>query len=844
MRTVVAAAVACLSIVGLSVAQDVKAAIKTDISIPAGELGAALQILSEERRIHIIFVNEDVSRLSTQGASGALTNDELLKQLLNGTGLTYQYIDNETISVLPMPSAPVARPTTGVSNSSFSASDGSVYGRQADNGPKRFWQRFGFSQGETSSLSNNGAPSGPSSEAQNGGSESPSTLEEVIVTAQKRTERLRDVPISISVLSGEHLDKSTAQGVAEMLGGVPGVATTLSFQGGGTQVAVRGVAAAGAQFYGSSPIAYYLDTVPFGFVKSALAPDSNAYDLQRVEVLRGPQGTLYGASALNGVVRILTQDADLDQLEFKARTSASTTDAGGENFRGDMAVNVPLIVGKLAARAVVGYEDVSGWIDRPNDTDANDAELRNLRLKVNAQPLDDLSIGLSAWLSRSDFGAPSTGDKRNLHSSLRDESITTDYDAFGLKIGYAPAAFSITSMTSYLEYENISSLDLLPYVAAPLVLPTHLNSEVFTQEIVLQSMSEGVWRWSIGGIYRDARDRLWQNIAGVYPAPTDFSDDSESFAVFGEVSRLFLDGRVELTVGLRHFEDDVTQSENVRHTGDPSESLYRASSTFEADSPRVVVTWHSSDALTLYGSYAKGFRSGFNQNANAVVNAPNFPPLDADTLKNYELGAKGAVLDGRLSFDAAVYYIDWQDVQQPVTIDINGVPTSVLINGESASGMGVDFALTTQPFDGLELGINLGWNDLAVDADVFSSGAVLFDKGDRLNSSPEYTAGALANYGFALGGLEARFTASANYTSKQATRTIIGERQAVETADPILIARTAFSIETPSRWTATLFVDNINNERGTPVRPLALGVPEWAQRVRPRTTGVQLEYRF
>lgn len=189
-------------------------------------------------------------------------------------------------------------------------------------------------------------------------------LEEVIVTAQKRAERLQDVPIAISVLDGASLDNATVEGVAAALNRVPGVTTVTGSFFGGTQVTVRGITAAGPVASGASPVSYYLDSAPFGLVKTAIVPDANAYDLDRVEVLRGPQGTLYGAGGVGGVVRILTKDANPDAFEIKARTSGSSTKDGGENYRGDMAVNVPIVAGKLAARAVVGYEDWGGWIDR------------------------------------------------------------------------------------------------------------------------------------------------------------------------------------------------------------------------------------------------------------------------------------------------------------------------------------------------------------------------------------------------------------------------------------------------------------------------------------------------
>jgi iron complex outermembrane recepter protein len=672
-------------------------------------------------------------------------------------------------------------------------------------------------------------------------------LEEVIVTAQKRAERLQDVPISITVLTGEELDSSRAEGVSEALMRVPGVTTNVSFLGGGTQVAVRGVTAGSALFGGSSPIAYYLDSVPFGLVKTAIAPDSSAYDLERVEVLRGPQGTLYGASAQNGVVRILTNDADPNAFELKARTSISTTQDGGENYRGDMALNVPIVEGKLAARAVVGYEDLSGWVDRPNRSNANDAELRNGRLKLNAQPTENLSIGLSGWLSRSDYGAPPVSDDQGHHSSLADESIATDYDAYSLKVGYEFSGFSISLMTGYLRYENDSSLDLTP-TGFPASLFTGFDATVFSQEIILSSSTDGPWRWSGGVSYRDAEDRLIQSIA-ILSSKTDWKDGSESAAVFGELSRRFLDNKLEWTLGLRYFKDDVFSKQNTLDSGEVGVPLHHDKDSFDSTTPRAVLTWYPSSSVTVYGSYSEGFRSGSLQYASVAKQYPDFPAARPDKLRNYEIGAKANLFGRLFSFDTAIYYIDWRDVQQtlsvPVTIGGNAdAYVAALVNGKSASGVGIDLAVTARLLDGLELGGNVGWNDLAMDSAVFSGGALLFNRGDRLNYSAEYTLGAFAGYVLPLGrnGFECRFSSSANYSSTQAYRALRGTAGFVDTGDAMLIARASFSLNSPDRWSATIYADNINNEKGAFVG--FLGLADWRSRVRPRTIGVQFEYEF
>jgi len=357
------------------------------------------------------------------------------------------------------------------------------------------------------------------------------------------------------------------------------------------------------------------------------------------------------------------------------------------------------------------------------------------------------------------------------------------------------------------------------------------ESKLFAQEIVLNSTDGGPLRWSAGIFYRDAEDTNTQVIPELFES--DYSDGSKSSAVFGELRRRFFHDTLEWTLGLRYFQDDVRTDDNF--TLDPP---YHPRASFSSTTPRAVLTWYPSSSLTVYGSYSEGFRSGAPQDPGT-----EFAAVKPDELRNYEVGAKADVLDRRLSFDAAVYYIDWRDVQQ-----ILGVPfgtnlccVTARVNGESASGPGVDFAMTARPLDGLELGISFGWNDLQLDTPVFSSELLLFEKGDRLNSSAEYTAGASADYVFALGNLTGSFAASANYSSSMSYRVQTTSGVAIESGDDWWVARTSISLGAAEKWTATLFVDNLNNEQGK-VYPGASFTDEWAPRARPRTMGVQLEY--
>ena len=782
-----------------------------DFDIPAQAMEPALHEWSRQSNVQVMVASDEVTGQRTNGVKGRLTAAGALARLLQQTKLTYEMVGNNTVAVKRVAAV---TPT----------------------GSKGAMQEQTRSQQERQ----DGTARDPDRHTQRG------ALEEVVVTAQKRQEQLQDVPISISVLSGKELDTSTVQGLDEVLSRVPGISINEMFIGGGVQVPVRGVAAGRGLFDGSSPTAYYLDTAPFGFVKHAIGPDPTVYDLLRVEVLRGPQGTLYGASALNGVVRVLTRDANLDKVEIKARTSVSDTEGGGENYRGDMAINVPIVDGKLAARAVLGYQSLSGWIDKPNDKNANDAEIGNVRLKVKAQPTEELSVGLSAWRSRSDYDAMSAGDEHQRHASVIDEPTTNDFDVYGLNLGYEFQGFSITSATSYIDFTNTTLVDQTPQGSAA-QSDYRLGAETFAEEITLNSTHGGPWRWSLGGMYRDSEDRYFQNIPNVYLMPTRIKNTSKSYAVFGELTRSFLDDRFEVTGGLRYFEDDLAQRETSRLNGAPPDQLIDIEDKFNATTPRLVLTWRPNEDTSIYASYSEGFRSGAHQ-FPAVLAVYPVQATEPDHLTNYEVGAKSSLVDGRINFESALYYIDWRDVQQSVTVRVPVGTTfrdlSALLNGHSASGLGFDLGIGAQPVQGLELGVSLSWNDLGMDSDVISGGVVLFDKGDRLNNSSEYTVGVNADYVFPLGknGFEGSFSTSANYTSEQEWRTLIAGRRNIFVSDSMTIARAAFSVSAPDHWTATLFVDNANNEGGSPAkRP---DVPSWSVRVRPRTIGLQLEYHY
>jgi iron complex outermembrane recepter protein len=770
------------------------------VLIESQPLRSALQEFARQTGMQLLRRDENVliDRTRAPRVEGTFTVREVLEQLLSNTAFRYEFINERTVRIVALPAreAPGDLGETSKSTSVPPDTDATAALRGSR------WRRS-----STQSVQN-----------------------VVVVTAQRREEPALEVPISVSVLGGNTLDRAPVEGLSEALTLVPGVATNLNLLGGGTQLTVRGVTAAGGATFGASPVAYYLDSVPFGFVKSAIAPDANAYDLKRVEVLRGPQGTLYGAGGEGGVIRVLTHDADLDTFQLKGRIAASATEDGDGSYRVDGAANVPLVDGKLAARAVVGVQRLGGWIDHPGRRDANDAALRNMRFKLNAEPMPQLSMGLSAWRWEGDYGSPSFSDDSGFSGGVLDQSITTKYHAYGLTVAYEAKRFTATSMTSYADYSTSGALDLRPLgMEAPLL--TQMRSRVAAQEISLSSRNERPWSWSGGLFYRNARDGFVQDIPDLLHP--DLSDTSESRAVYGQVGRILFDWPLEWTLGLRYFHDNVASTNNVLRQTERD--------TFSATSPRAVLTWSASELMRVYASWSRGFRSGSPQWLG--LTPPQFPSLKPDTLSNFEIGLKADLLDSQLVLEAAVYYMEWRDVQQSMIVrsSLADLPTTALVNGESASGGGFDLSMAGKVLPGLQVGLTFSWNDLTMDGDVFSGGKLLFARGDRLNASPEYTVGTSLAYTIPLGdsGIEASVLAAADYTSRQNSG---GRVNSNNPGASMLSSRASISVGARQRWTAALYGDNLGDERGSALpNPFYSG---WDSRLRPRTIGLQLDFQL
>ena len=808
-----------------------------DIHLPRESVASALNGLSEQTGIPVVFPYDLVANRLSTPVSGRYTLREVLQELLRGTGLSGGLSDRGVLTVAAAPVETIpGELQVQKSQSNPSEQNNDAQGARQIH-PGHWAILFAGVAAAFGAYGQNIESSANASNA--------SDLTEIVVTAQKRTERLQDVPISISVLSGNDLDRSTFADTKDALATLPGVATFTDQESGATVLSVRGVSSTGALFSGSTPVAYYMDGVPFALVRSAIVPDADIYDLQRIEVLNGPQGTLYGASALNGVVRILTNDPDLQNFDFKGRASTSNTYRGEQNYDGDMAVNIPIVSDKLALRVVAGDEHLGGWIDSLYGNHINYTDVGTERAKLEAQPTDTLSIELSAWHSQVQSGGTPQANSDYFIPETHGQPESNSFDAYGLKVQDELQAFDITSVTSYLVYANRSVLDLSP-VDFDFNLLTDLHSRVISEEINLTSKTDGPWKWSGGFFYRDARDTTFQSDT-LFPQPPAFGDEfidtSKSEAIYGEVGRRIGD-QLEVSAGARYFHDEEGTQPNVPPQLDIPNTLVQAASS--ATTPRVVLTWKPNTDFTGYLSYGQGFRSGFPQD---YLVQSRFPPVEPDKLTNYELGIKGNALDQRLVFTAATYFIHWTGVQQSLRYyPPDGISEVVVANAQAASGPGAEFSVIARPINGFDLNATFSWNDLTYDHTVYSAlsggGTPIFLKGDRLDVSPEFTGSLAASYEFSLGssGFKGQISASENYTSVLNSVDINLGAAANKPSNSLLIARAKVSVIAPAHWTVTLFADNLTNYNGNVVADPSSAY--YNTRATPRTVGVSVDYHL
>src|SRR5579885_1232746 len=439
-------------------------------------------------------------------------------------------------------------------------------------------------------------------------------LQEVIVTAQKRTERLIDVPMSITAINGEELQQQVIRTAQDLSFAVPGMATREDGPGSYT-IFMRGMS---NQYGTGALVGAYLDEAPLtltGYDQLDFRP----LDLERVEVLKGPQGTLYGQGSVAGTVRYITKDPVLDAFQGRVEASLATIDGGSGQQTATMIVNLPLLSDKLALRLVGHIEHGGGWQDQPQAGifNGNHQDLKSFRGKVLWKPSDALSVKAMVLVHRneSELGLGYENPDHTIFVAV-DPRIrlipkTFDYTLSNLDVTYDFSAFELLSSSTYTDLNHHYPFS---YIGGPETIyrgqvegndARHVGAKQFTEEVRLTSRGKGPFKWTVGGFYRnlsrdflDLYDTLY---AGTLYSNLSYTENDfyNSTSFFGDTS-YDVTRRFTVGAGVRYFKDDQS-------TFDGTLTQW---ARFHSTDPRAYASYRISEDVNVYASAAKGFRSG------------------------------------------------------------------------------------------------------------------------------------------------------------------------------------------------------------------------------------------
>ena len=709
-------------------------------------------------------------------------------------------------------------------------------------------------------------------------------LEEIVVTAQRRAERLQDVPEAITALSGDALNQLHLQGNADLATQVPSLSFDVLGPGEST-LAIRGLGTA----YGLAPaVSYYVNETALDIRTDgyAGAPDIDFFDVERVEVLRGPQGTLYGSSSMGGAVRILTAQPDPKAFAVNAEVGASNVDGGGAGYLAKSAVNLPLS-DDAAVRLVGSYEHVPGYIDRvsPGNYGAaesalpvtarriNDADLKSGRIIGSWKPTDGLTIKPSVILSEVDAAsnsqyfsnlpafstsgsAPSPQTSRLLIGNLE-----VDDD-----VGFA----TLLSSTSVLSRDVDTHSDFTLFLAnlAPAFgvpdPPNYPGTDFYTsrnvgfvQELRLTSPGDQRLRWVAGAYFSHYRQHSTESTnSGDFTAAIGQTGSANLYAfdqrVIDQQTAVFADltyrivPQFEVTLGARYYE--LRDSLENTQSGDlaaPDQPLVHAKAS--GTSPRLVLTYHPLPDTTVYATAARGYRPGgpnvgLPTGIGCSLNNAYSPLYQPDSVWNYELGSKTEFLDRRLSVDVAAYRIDWKNVQQGITDP--GCGYIFVANVGKAQSNGAEAEIEFKPVDSVLLSASGSYTHAEFKSiDGAFQGAAALQAGDAVPDVPRQKYNLAAQYTRPIAGATGYLQLDWSHLSSVPTGfTYHDVRPAYNTLEATVGARVG-------HYDLSLYGHNLTNSNG--IVEILQGTPySFGNAFRtqistpPRTVGIDLKMHF
>jgi len=699
-------------------------------------------------------------------------------------------------------------------------------------------------------------------------------LHEIIVTAEKRSERLQDVPLSMTVVDASTLASQGQTQLADYAKNIPGLSFSPQDQGQ-TLLDIRGVSTG----RGTNPtVGVTIDDVPFGpslaFVNGDITiPDLDPSTLARVEVLRGPQGTLYGTDSMGGLVKFVTADPSLTSYtgSVQADTSSVNHGAEGESVRG--AVSGPLITDLLALGLSGFWRDDPGYVNDPEQgrTHVNDQHVRGGHLSLLWRPIEAVSLKFGVLLQDVYGGGSSQID---VNSQM--QPIGGDYEQnrvpgsgpyvdrvrlytalLNVDLGFA----KLTSVTGYGTSVNNSIIDDTAafgssatqfYGVSGATNVNYFTSAKTTEEIRLAPAAASVFEWLLGGFYEKENDGSRQLLNAVSPTDGSYSGmfyDS-SFPETVREYAAFANGTYHITsqwsvqAGVRYASDQETYTEH--DVGQLIGGTYDVPTATSQDRP---VTWlftlsyKLSPDLMLYTREATGYRPGGPNAGAGALGLPN--SYQSDKTVNYEVGVKGSALEHALTFDADVFYVDWRDIQLTVTDPAMGF--YYFENGGKARSAGAEASVQAHPFTGTTVAANFAYTDAILESDLPPGSYGL--EGDRLPYSAKFSAALSVDQDVHFDAQWIGFVGATGAYTGSRLDTFAAEQDYVR---PVLPAYATLDLHAgvkSENWRITAYVTNVTDTYGIltghPQGGVALpSSPFFAVVTKPRTVGLSVGYWF
>lgn len=662
-------------------------------------------------------------------------------------------------------------------------------------------------------------------------------FEEIVVTSRKREEKVFEVPDSVMVFTADKIENAGIKNITDFANLTPNMFFTPTYRPSEIQMTIRGIPTSQG---GEAPVAVVIDGVQ---VSHPTFINQELLDIQQIEVLRGPQGSLYGRNAIGGAINITTK-APTNEFEGMARASY----ASGDDFRGGGALSGPIIKDKLLFRVSGSFRNFEGQIADKTARDGNlkadfdHSYIMKAALLLNAS--ENLQIDLRGNYMHQRAGAPTIEKVSRVNfddfsEDLLDRSVLTydkrEIQEVSLKINYQFDKVQLTSVTDYSKSigDLFGDADFSP--AASRLQLVDLYAKSLTQELRLASTgTEGI-RW-LGGIYyqkRDTHNFLQIAIDDGFGLPSGSfglrSFDigkSTDWAGFGSVSA-DLTKDLELTVGGRYDHDKRSSNDDI-FVGSA------ASGTYKAFQPKVQLKYQWTEEVNVYASYGRGFRSG-GFNAFFASSGGVARQYKGETSDSYELGMKGNFMDGRLAFNAAAFHSKFNN-QQFFFVKTNP-PSQNVTNINKVEISGAEFDVTARPANGLDITASIGFVDTTIkDFD----GTSLYVN-NRAPQTPGYTASLTAQYTMPLSdGLDLR--AYGSYVRRGPIYWDMGNSLKTPAKD-IINLRLFLEGE---QWTVGGFIENLTNARF----PTQAGADSFGPDINTRVAspkrqyGVQTTFKF